>query len=68
MEQLVRDLITGFVSAGLYALMAAGLVLTYSTTRIFNLGFAGVAFSAAYTFFEDVYKRQWRLCRKKTRQ
>ena len=52
MEQLVRDLITGFVSAGLYALMAAGLVLTYSTTRIFNLGFAGVAFSAAYTFFE----------------
>jgi branched-subunit amino acid ABC-type transport system permease component len=51
-EQLLRDLITTLVTAGLYALMAAGLVLTYSTTRIFFLAFAGVAFSAAYIFFE----------------
>jgi branched-subunit amino acid ABC-type transport system permease component len=51
-EQFVRDLITTLVTAGLYTLMAAGLVLTYSTTRIFFLAFAGVAFSAAYVFFE----------------
>jgi len=52
MDQFVRDLITSFVSAGLVALMSAGVVLTYATTRIFNLGYAGVAYSAAYIFFE----------------
>jgi branched-subunit amino acid ABC-type transport system permease component len=52
MDQFVRDLITSFVSAGSVALMSAGVVLTYATTRIFNLGYAGVAYSAAYIFFE----------------
>ena len=52
MEQFVRDLITTFVSAGLYVLMSSGVVLTYATTRIFNLGYAGVAYAAAYTFYE----------------
>ena len=45
MDQFVRDLITSFVSAGLVALMSTGVVLTYATTRIFNLGYAGVAYS-----------------------
>lgn len=52
MEQLARDLITSLVSTGLYALMASGIVLTYATTRIFNFGYAAIAFCAAYTFFE----------------
>jgi branched-subunit amino acid ABC-type transport system permease component len=52
MDQFVRDLITSFVSAGLVALMSVGVVLTYATTKIFNLGYAGVAYSAAYIFFE----------------
>lgn len=52
MDQFVRDLVTGSVSGGIYALIAAGLVLTYSTTGIFNLGYAGIAFSAAFVFFE----------------
>ena len=33
MDEFVRDLITSFVSAGLVALMATGVVLTYATTR-----------------------------------
>jgi branched-subunit amino acid ABC-type transport system permease component len=52
MDQFVRDLVTGSVSGGIYALIAAGLVLTYSTTGIFNLGYAGIAFSSAFVFFE----------------
>ena len=52
MDQLIRDLITTFVSAGLYTLMSSGIVLTYATTRIFNLGYAGIAYSAAYVFYE----------------
>src|SRR5262245_12558763 len=52
MDQFVRDVLTGSVSGGIYALIAAGLVLTYTTTGIFNLGYAGIAFSAAFVFFE----------------
>ncbi|CUU56657.1 Branched-chain amino acid ABC-type transport system, permease component [Parafrankia irregularis] len=52
MDQFVRDVITGSVNGSIYALIAAGLVLTYTTTGIFNLGYAGIAFSAAYVFFE----------------
>src|SRR4051794_8538811 len=52
MEQFVRDIVTGSVSGSIYALIAAGLVLTYASTGIFNLGYAGIAFSAAFLFFE----------------
>ena len=51
MEQFARDIVTGSVSGAIYALIAAGLVLTYSTTGIFNLGYAGISFSAAYLYF-----------------
>ncbi len=52
MDLFVRDVITGSVSGGIYALIAAGLVLTYTATGIFNLGYAGISFSAAFLFFE----------------
>ena len=52
MEQFVRDIVTGSVSGAIYALIAAGLVLTYSATGIFNFGYAGISFSAAYVYFE----------------
>lgn len=52
MDQFVRDIVTGSVSGAIYALIAAGLVLTYSTTGIFNLGYAGISFTAAFIFFE----------------
>jgi branched-subunit amino acid ABC-type transport system permease component len=51
-DQFVRDLVTGSVSGGIYALIASGLVLTYATTGIFNLGYAGISFSAAFVYFE----------------
>ena len=52
MQELLRDIVTGSVSGAIYALIAAGLVLTYASTGIFNLGYAGISFSAAYLFFE----------------
>src|SRR5438876_5082530 len=52
MDQFVRDLVTGSVSGAIYALIAAGLVLTYASTGIFNLGYAGISFSAAFVYFQ----------------
>jgi branched-subunit amino acid ABC-type transport system permease component len=52
MDQFIRDIVTGSVSGAIYALIAAGLVLTYASTGIFNLGYAGISFSAAFFFFE----------------
>ena len=52
MDQFVRDIVTGSVNGSIYALIAAGLVLTYASTGIFNLGYAGISFSAAFIFFE----------------
>jgi branched-subunit amino acid ABC-type transport system permease component len=52
MSQFLTDVVTGLVNGGIYALIACGLVLTYTTTGIFNLGYAGIAFSSAYVFFE----------------
>lgn len=44
--------LSGAVSGALYALLAIGLVLTYSTSRIFNFGHAATAFASAYLFFQ----------------
>jgi ABC-type branched-subunit amino acid transport system ATPase component/branched-subunit amino acid ABC-type transport system permease component len=44
--------ISGAVSGAIYALIASGLSLTYATTGIFNLGFGGVAFAAAFLYYE----------------
>ncbi len=49
---MIRTLLTGLVSGSMYSLIASGLVLTYSATGVFNLGYGGVAFSSAFTFYE----------------
>ena len=44
--------ITGAVSGALYAMMASGLVLTYSTSGVFNFAQGSIAFVAAVIYFE----------------
>jgi ABC-type branched-subunit amino acid transport system ATPase component/branched-subunit amino acid ABC-type transport system permease component len=36
----------------MYALLAVGLVLSFSTSRVFNFGHAAVAFSSAFVFYQ----------------
>jgi len=44
--------ISGFVSGGIFAIVAAGLVLTYQTSGIFNFAHGAVAFTTALLYFE----------------
>jgi branched-chain amino acid transport system permease protein len=45
-------LITGLVTGCIYALIAMGLVVTYTTTGIFNFSHGAIAMFAAYTFWQ----------------
>ena len=45
-------LIAGGVSGAIYAIMASGLVLTYSTSGIFNFSHGAIAYVTALFFFE----------------
>jgi branched-subunit amino acid ABC-type transport system permease component len=44
--------IAGGVSGALYSLIAAGLVVSYTATGIFNLGYGGIAFTSAFLYYE----------------
>ena len=41
--------LSGSVTGAIYSIMASGLVLTYTTSGIFNFAHGAVAFSAAYS-------------------
>ena len=44
-------IIAGMVAGAVYGLAGQGLVLTYKTSGIFNIGYGAVAASAAYVFY-----------------
>lgn len=52
MSQFISLLLAGAISGGLYAIMASGLVLTYQTSGVFNLGHGAVAFVTALVYFQ----------------
>ncbi len=52
MIKLLSAVLSGAVSGAIYAIMASGLVLTYSTTGIFNLSYGAIAFACAYVYFQ----------------
>lgn len=52
MDDLIRTILTGAIAGGIYSLIAVGLVVTYSVSGIFDLGYGGIAFSAALVFYE----------------
>lgn len=45
-------LITGLVIGSIYALIAMGLVVTYTTTGIFNFSHGAIAMAAAYMYWQ----------------
>ena len=59
MDNLINLIISGAVSGALYSLIASGLVLTYTSTGVFNLSYAAIAFLSAYLFYEFVDGLHW---------
>jgi ABC-type branched-subunit amino acid transport system ATPase component/branched-subunit amino acid ABC-type transport system permease component len=51
-EKLLNLVISGAVAGAIYSVMAAGLVLTYQSSGIFNFAHGAVAFVTAYVFFQ----------------
>jgi ABC-type branched-subunit amino acid transport system ATPase component/branched-subunit amino acid ABC-type transport system permease component len=52
MQEFLNLLLNGAVSGAIYSLIASGLVLSYTATGIFNLSYAGTAFTAAFVYYE----------------
>src|SRR3954470_17851495 len=52
MEEFVGFTITGVVTASIYALVACGLTLTYSTTGIFNWALGAFAAVGAFAYWQ----------------
>jgi ABC-type branched-subunit amino acid transport system ATPase component/branched-subunit amino acid ABC-type transport system permease component len=51
-NKLLDLIVSGAVTGGIYSIMAAGMVLTYTTSGIFNFAHAAIAFSAAYLYYQ----------------
>ncbi len=52
MQQFLNLVFSGLVTGAIYSIMASGLVLTYTTSGIFNFAHGAVAFATAYLFYQ----------------
>src|SRR5947208_1895819 len=52
MTEFVSFTVVGLVTGCIYALIAAGLVVTYTTTGIFNFAHGAIGMFAAFTFWQ----------------
>jgi ABC-type branched-subunit amino acid transport system ATPase component/branched-subunit amino acid ABC-type transport system permease component len=50
--QLISLVLSGAVTGAIYSIMASGMVLTYTTTGIFNFAHGAVAFAVAYLYYQ----------------
>jgi ABC-type branched-subunit amino acid transport system ATPase component/branched-subunit amino acid ABC-type transport system permease component len=51
-DEFIALAIDGAITGTIYSLVASGLVLTYSTTGIFNFAAGGIAFATAWFYYE----------------
>jgi ABC-type branched-subunit amino acid transport system ATPase component/branched-subunit amino acid ABC-type transport system permease component len=51
-EQFLNLVFSGLVTGAIYSIMASGLVLTFSTSGIFNFAHAAIAFATAYLYYQ----------------
>jgi branched-chain amino acid transport system permease protein len=59
MDQFVELTILGLATASIYALAASGLVLTYTTTGIFNFAHGAAGMLGAYAYWQLRYGWDW---------
>ena len=61
MNELVSLLVFGLASAAIYAVAASGLVVTYTTSGIFNFAHGAVAMCAAFVYWQLSSPDAWGL-------
>ncbi|HEX2578544.1 MAG TPA: ABC transporter permease [Aquihabitans sp.] len=61
MNDLLSLLVLGLVSASLYAVAASGLVVTYTTSGIFNFAHGAVAMVSAFVYWQLSSPEAWDL-------
>lgn len=54
---MLTFLVAGLVAGGVYAIASVGLVLTYSSSRVFNFAHGALAYFVAVTFYELAFQR-----------
>jgi branched-chain amino acid transport system permease protein len=59
MRDLVTFTILGIVTGSIYAVAASGLVVTYTTSGIFNFAHGAMGMLAAFTYWELRINRDW---------
>lgn len=59
MSEFLRYTIFGLAFAGIYFIAASGLVVTYTTSGIFNFAHGAVAMIAAFSYWELREQRGW---------
>jgi branched-chain amino acid transport system permease protein len=59
MSEFLRYTIFGLAFAGIYFIAASGLVVTYTTSGIFNFAHGAVAMVAAFSYWELREQRGW---------
>ncbi len=52
MKEFWNLVFSGLVTGAIYSIMASGLVLTYTTSGIFNFAHGAVAFATAYLYYQ----------------
>ena len=52
MDKFLTLTVSGTVSGAIYSLVAAGLVLTYSSSGVFNFAYGAIAFAVGFVFYE----------------
>ena len=52
MDKFLNLVLSGAVTGAIYSIMASGLVLTYTTSGIFNFAHGAVAFATAYVYYQ----------------
>jgi branched-subunit amino acid ABC-type transport system permease component len=51
-NELLNLVLSGLVTGAIYSVMASGLVLTYTTSGIFNFAHGAIAFATAYLYYQ----------------
>ena len=52
MDKFLSLTLSGLVTGAIYSILASGLVLTYTTSGIFNFAHGAVAFATAYLYYQ----------------
>src|SRR3954470_8071947 len=59
MDKFLTLSVTGICAAGIFAIGASGLVLTYTTTGIFNFSHGAIGMLGAFTYWELRFAMGW---------